>query len=101
MPGDLGRRLGEIWRVLRPPGLLQVTVLSTRDANYGIGRAIAPDTFVVDHVERKGPPALLRRSIRLVGLIQFLLGGATGAPIGVELLAGPHRQPCVFQWAPG
>src|SRR5580704_2119597 len=37
--GDLGRRLGEIWRVLRPAGLLQVTVLSTRDANYGIGRA--------------------------------------------------------------
>jgi ubiquinone/menaquinone biosynthesis C-methylase UbiE len=46
--GDLGRRLGEIWRVLRPAGRLQVTVLSTRDANYGIGRAIAPDTFVID-----------------------------------------------------
>src|SRR5579864_3187483 len=30
--GDLGRRLGEVWRVLRPAGLLQVTVLSTRDA---------------------------------------------------------------------
>jgi hypothetical protein len=45
-PGlDLGRRLGEIWRVLRPAGLLQATVLSTRDANHGIGRAIAPDTF--------------------------------------------------------
>jgi ubiquinone/menaquinone biosynthesis C-methylase UbiE len=42
--GDLGRRLGEIWRVLRPAGLLQATVLSTRDANYGIGHAIAPDT---------------------------------------------------------
>ena len=30
------------------------TVLSTRDANYGIGRTIAPDTFVIDQVERKG-----------------------------------------------
>jgi hypothetical protein len=59
--GDLGRRLGEIWRVLRPAGLLQATVLSTRDANYGIGRAIAPDTFVIDQVERKRPPALLLR----------------------------------------
>jgi hypothetical protein len=54
--GDLGRRLGEIWRVLRPAGLLQATVLSTRDANYGIGRAIAPDTFVIDQVEQKGHP---------------------------------------------
>jgi ubiquinone/menaquinone biosynthesis C-methylase UbiE len=51
--GDLGRRLGEIWRVLRPAGLLQATVLSTRDANYGIGRAIAPDTFVIDQVSEK------------------------------------------------
>jgi hypothetical protein len=34
-----GRRLGEIWRVLRPAGLLEATVLSTGDANYGIGRA--------------------------------------------------------------
>jgi tellurite methyltransferase len=54
--GDLGRQLGEIWRVLRPAGRQQATVLSTRDANYGIGRAIAPDTFVIDQVERKGHP---------------------------------------------
>ena len=60
--GDLGRRLGEIWRVLRPAGLLQATVLSTRDANYGIGRAIAPDTFVIDRGRAKRPPALLLRS---------------------------------------
>ncbi len=51
--GDLGRRLGEIWRVLKPGGLTQVTVLSTRDANYGIGRAIAPDTFIRDRNEEK------------------------------------------------
>ena len=67
--GDLGRRLGEIWRVLRPAGLLQATVLSTRDANYGIGRAIAPDTFVIDQVERKGHPHCYCDAATLVGLL--------------------------------
>jgi Methyltransferase domain len=46
--GDVGRRLGEIWRVLKPGGPFHGTVLSTRDANYGLGRAIAPDTFVIE-----------------------------------------------------
>jgi ubiquinone/menaquinone biosynthesis C-methylase UbiE len=65
--GDLGRRLGEIWRVLRPAGLLQATVLSTRDANYGIGRAI--DTFVIDHVEQKGRPHCYCDAATVVGLL--------------------------------
>jgi len=56
--GDLGRRLSEIWRVLRPAALLQATVLSTRDANYGIGRAIAPRHRPG---RAKRPPALLLR----------------------------------------
>jgi tellurite methyltransferase len=51
--GDAGRRLAEIWRVLKPGGLYQGTMLSTRNANYGEGRAIAPDTFVIDGVEEK------------------------------------------------
>src|SRR5215472_4123887 len=68
--GDLGRRLGEIWRVLRPAGLLQATVLSTRDANYGIGRAIAPETFVIDRVERKGHPHCYCDAATLVGLLE-------------------------------
>src|SRR5262249_55875250 len=67
--GDLGRRLGEIWHVLRPGGLLQATVLSTRDANYGIGRAIAPDTFVIDRVERKGHPHCYCDAATLVALL--------------------------------
>lgn len=68
--GDLGRRLGEIWRVLRPGGLLQATVLSTRDSNYGVGRAVAPDTFVIDRVERKGHPHCYCDAATLVGLLQ-------------------------------
>ncbi len=67
--GDLGRRLGEIWRVLKPGGLLQATVLSTRDSNYGVGRAIAPDTFVIDRVERKGHPHCYCDAATLVGLL--------------------------------
>ncbi len=54
--GDLGRRFGEIWRVLKPGALLQATVLSTRDANYGLGRAVAPFTFVRPRREERGHP---------------------------------------------
>jgi hypothetical protein len=44
--GDVGRRLAEIWRVLKPGGLYQGTMLSKRDVQFGRGRAIAPDTFI-------------------------------------------------------
>jgi tellurite methyltransferase len=54
--GDAGARLAEIWRVLRPGGLYQGTMLPTRNANYGIGRRVAPDTFVIDGAEERGHP---------------------------------------------
>src|SRR6201997_2900235 len=44
--GDVGRRLAEIRRVLRPGGLYQGTMLSKRDAQFGYGRPVAPDTFI-------------------------------------------------------
>ena len=44
--GDVGRRLAEIWRVLKPGGLYQGTMLSKRDAQFGSGPAVAPDTFI-------------------------------------------------------
>ena len=44
--GDVGRRPAEIWRVLRPSGLYQGTMLSKRDAQFGRGRPVAPDTFI-------------------------------------------------------
>jgi len=46
--GDAGARVAEIWRVLKPGGLYQGTMLPTRNANYGIGHLIAPGTYVVD-----------------------------------------------------
>ena len=54
--GDAGARIAEIWRVLKPGGLYQGTMLPTRNANYGLGRRIAPDTFVVDGAEERGHP---------------------------------------------
>jgi hypothetical protein len=32
--GDVGRRLAEIWRVLKPGALYQGTMLPTRNINY-------------------------------------------------------------------
>jgi tellurite methyltransferase len=44
--GDVGRRLAEIWRVLKPGGLYQGTMLSKRDEQFGRGQPVAPDTFI-------------------------------------------------------
>ena len=44
--GDVDRRLAEIWRILRPGGLYQGTMLSKRDAQFARGRPVAPDTFI-------------------------------------------------------
>jgi tellurite methyltransferase len=38
--GDVGRRLAEIWRVLKPGGLYQSTLLSKRDGQFGRGRPV-------------------------------------------------------------
>lgn len=44
--GDVGRRLAEIWRVLKPGGLYQGTMLSQRDTQFGHGVPVAPNTFI-------------------------------------------------------
>ena len=47
--GEVVRRcLAEIWRVLRPGGLYQGTMLSKRHRNFGSGREVASNTFVQD-----------------------------------------------------
>ena len=53
--GDVGRRLAEIWRVMKPGALYQGTMLPIRNINYGRGRTVAPGTFVVDGAERGHP----------------------------------------------
>ena len=42
------RAVDEFARVLLPGGIYVGTMLSKRDANYGRGREVQPDTFVVD-----------------------------------------------------
>jgi hypothetical protein len=64
--GDAGRRLAEIWRVLKPGALYQGTMLPTRNINYGRGRTVAPDTFVVDGAEERGHPHFYCDAITLV-----------------------------------
>ena len=66
--GDVGRRIAEIWRVLKPGALYQGTMLPTRNINYGRGRTVAPDTFVVDHAEERGHPHFYCDAATLVAL---------------------------------
>jgi len=48
--GDVGRRLAEIWRVLKSGGLYQGRMLSKRDAQFGRRRPVAPDTVPRQHI---------------------------------------------------
>ncbi|HIC79397.1 MAG TPA: class I SAM-dependent methyltransferase [Kiloniellaceae bacterium] len=45
--GVVSRAIAEIQRVLKPGGIFQGTMLSKRNANFGIGTEVAPNTFIV------------------------------------------------------
>jgi tellurite methyltransferase len=88
--GDAGARLAEIWRVLKPSGLYQGTMLPTRNANYGIGRRVAPDTFVIDGAEERGHPHFYCDAPVLVSLFS-----------GFELLSlsqSQQKKPGSWHW---
>lgn len=68
--GDVGRRLAEIWRVLKPGALYQGTMLSKRDAQFGHGAAVAPDTFI----RGDEPKAHAHYYCDLAGLTALLAG---------------------------
>jgi 2-polyprenyl-3-methyl-5-hydroxy-6-metoxy-1,4-benzoquinol methylase len=48
--------VAEIARVLKPGGAYQGTMLSKRNRNFGQGREVAPDTFVIDAISDKAHP---------------------------------------------
>ncbi|WP_420336149.1 class I SAM-dependent methyltransferase [Roseibium sp.] len=48
--------ISEIARVLKPGGLYQGTMLSKRNANFGIGDEVAPDTWVREGDDDKDHP---------------------------------------------
>jgi tellurite methyltransferase len=52
-PAVVKSAFAEISRVLRPRGIFQGTMLTKRNAYYGKGRQVAPDTFVNDEEEEK------------------------------------------------
>lgn len=88
--GDTARRLAEIWRVLKPGGLYQGTMLPTRNSNYGIGHRVAPDTFVNDASEERAHPHFYCDAGGLVALFA-----------GFELLSlaqREHKQPGSWHW---
>jgi tellurite methyltransferase len=87
--GDVGCRLAEVWRVLKSGALYQGTMLPTSNINYGRGRSVAPDTFVVDDSER-GHPHFYCDAATLVALFA-----------GFELLSlkqQQHRKPGSWHW---
>jgi tellurite methyltransferase len=47
-PAIVGQAVSEIRRVLKPGGVYQGTMLSKRNAGYGAGTEVAPNTFVRD-----------------------------------------------------
>jgi tellurite methyltransferase len=86
--GDTGGRLAEIWRVLKPGGLYQGTMLSKRNANYGLGRMVAPDTFV-DSRERAHPHFYCDAA----GLVALFAGFEI-----LSLVQREHRKPQSWHW---
>lgn len=87
--GDVGRRLAEIWRVLKPGGLYQGTMLSKRDVQFGQGPPVAPDTYI----RGGGPKAHAHYYCDLTGLAA-LYGGFELLSLTQE----EQRRPGSWHW---
>src|SRR6267143_1085377 len=87
--GDVGRRIAEIWRVLKPGGLYQGTMLSKRDAQFGRGRLVAPDTFI----RGSDPKAHAHYYCDLVGLAALFAGFEL-----LSLTQEEQRRPGSWHW---
>jgi tellurite methyltransferase len=84
------RTLSEVRRVLKPGAMFQCTMLSKRNHNYGKGREIAPDSYVIDDVDDKDHPHFYCDAAGAVGLLQ-----------GFEIMALEdrlHRKPGSWHW---
>jgi hypothetical protein len=83
------RRLAEIWRVLKPGGLYQGTMLSKRDGQFGRGRPVAPDTFI----RGSGPKAHPHYYCDLAGLAALFAGFEL-----LSLTQEEQRRPGSWHW---
>jgi SAM-dependent methyltransferase len=84
------RCIAEIRRVLRPGGLFQGTMLSKRNGNFGAGREVAADTFVIDGVDDKAHPHFYCDA-----------AGTVARFCGFEMLSlvdREHRKPGSWHW---
>ncbi len=82
--------VSEIERVLKPGGIYQGTMLSKRNRNFGIGREVAPDTFVIDSVSDKAHPHFYcdaRTLVEIFGGFELL-----------SLIDREHSQPGTYHW---
>jgi SAM-dependent methyltransferase len=55
-PAVVRRTVAEVHRVLAPGGLFQGTMLSKRNAGYGVGEEVAPDTYLNSGGDDDGHP---------------------------------------------
>jgi SAM-dependent methyltransferase len=67
-PAIVATAVGEIRRVLRPGAIYQGTMLSKRNAGYGIGTEVAPNTFVSDAGDDKCHPHFYCSAGELIAL---------------------------------
>ena len=87
----VARAIAEIHRVLKPGGLFHGTLLSKRNDNYGLGREIAPNTFVIDGAAGdKGHPHYYCNAAEVVTLLEdFEL---------LSLFDREHERPGTWHW---
>lgn len=96
----VARALAELARVLRPGGLLQITMLSKRNALFGQGTAVAADTFVADtDDEEKRHPHYYCDAVGLLGLLDafeplYLLDREQTKPGSYHWVVLAERRPC-------
>lgn len=89
--GVVARAISEIHRVLKPGGLFHGTMLSKRNGNYGRGKQVAPNTFVIDGAEGdKIHPHFYCNAAELVKLFEdFEL---------LSLFDREHEKPGTYHW---
>jgi tellurite methyltransferase len=84
------RCVAEIARVLKPGGTYQGTMLSKRNRNFGVGREVAPDTFVIDAISDKAHPHFYCDARTLTEIFQGF------EPL--SLIDREHSQPGSWHW---
>ncbi|MHA7772267.1 class I SAM-dependent methyltransferase [Roseibium sp. M-1] len=69
-PSIVRTAIAEIARVLKSGGVYQGTMLSKRNGNFGLGREVAPDTYVRDGDDDKDHPHFYCSAVELVDLFE-------------------------------